>query len=322
MGVLTENHSAVLLRKPTLRELVPVPIDLIRKDEKLPYPVYLKILERPVLFRSEGDEITSGRAVRLKEKIDAVCIPRSALSQLIQKQELSLGSTDDTTSDTDFAFQLRNLMIAISREVESQHDINADYLAKVQRLASTLAGSLKKRPDLSAKLIRRYSDSSLYYVSHSVNVAIYSVMIGIKLNLSLERLKVLAFGSLVHNVGNIFVPEEILFKSAPLTVGEWRKVQDHPQKGAKLLEAFGVGPEVVQMIWQHHERMDGKGYPIGLAGNQIHLFSRICSIADVYDALTSTRPYRRSVSPFEAVQIMRQMTGKFDPNILRVMEGT
>lgn len=305
-------------RKLALNELVNVPLDMIRKDETLPYPIYLKILERPVLFRRKGDEITSGRAERLKEKIESVCIPRHALKLVFERQESNM---DPRTGSYDFAAQLRNLLFAATREVDREQAVHEDSLTQVERLAGTLASTLKKHPEMADRMIRRYSDPSLYYASHSVNVAIYSLMVGIKLNLPLERLKVLAFGALIHNIGNVFVPDKILFKTTPLSIAEWRVVQEHPMKGAQFLSAFNVAPEVVQMIEQHHERVDGKGYPIGLSGNQIHLFSRICAIADVYDALTSTRPYRKAVSPYEAVQIMRQMKGKFDPQILKMMQG-
>lgn len=305
-------------RKVALNDLVNVPLDMIRKDETLPYPIYLKIMERAVLFRKEGDEITSGRAERLREKIESVCIPRTALKLVFERQESDM---DPRTGSLDFAAQLRNLLFAATREVDREPLIQEENLAQVERLAGTLASTLKRHPELADRMIRRYSDPALYYVSHSVNVAIYSLVVGIKLNLPLERLKVLGFGALVHNIGNVFVPDNILFKKTPLSFAEWRVVQEHPMKGAQFLSRFSVAAEVVQMIEQHHERVDGKGYPVGLAGNQIHLFSRICSIADVYDALTSTRPYRKAVSPYEAVQIMRQMKGKFDPSILRMMAG-
>jgi len=110
----------------------------------------------------------------------------------------------------------------------------------------------------------------------------------------------------LHDLGKSCIPLEILNKPGRLDDAEMMRVMDHPSEGYKLLEASGeLSPECAAVVLQHHERVDGSGYPVGLRGEGIHIFGRICCIADVYDALTADRPYKTRVSPFEALTVMR-----------------
>jgi HD-GYP domain-containing protein (c-di-GMP phosphodiesterase class II) len=130
----------------------------------------------------------------------------------------------------------------------------------------------------------------------------------------------LVFAALVHNIGYALIPQEILYKQEKLSEEEWKIMKGHSSQGAELLEYLDVPTEVVLVARQHHEHINGKGYPTGLHGDEIHLFSRICSIADVYDALTSQKPYGAPpLSPSQAIVRMQEMEGKFDPHILNMM---
>jgi diguanylate cyclase (GGDEF)-like protein len=129
-----------------------------------------------------------------------------------------------------------------------------------------------------------------------------------------DRIRVAA---LLHDVGKVAVPQDILDKPAPLTSTEWRTVVQHPRIGQVILEQAAALKEAVPIILHHHERYSGHGYPFGLRGNDIPLGARIVSIADAYDAMTHDRPYKRAISHEDAVAELRRHAGtQFDPEMV------
>ena len=125
-------------------------------------------------------------------------------------------------------------------------------------------------------------------------------------------------GALLHDVGKIIVPSEVLNKPGALTKEEWELMKQHPVAGLELVAGVDFPGDVRSMIRSHHERWDGKGYPDGLVGDITPLPARILCIADVYDALTSARPYRQALDHHEGVKIMRSSEGQFDPELIEV----
>jgi diguanylate cyclase (GGDEF)-like protein len=129
-----------------------------------------------------------------------------------------------------------------------------------------------------------------------------------------DRIRVAA---LLHDVGKVAVPEEILDKPAPLTSAEWRTVVQHPRIGQVILEHAAALKDAVPIILHHHERFAGHGYPFGLRGNEIPLGARIVAIADAYDAMTHDRPYKRAISHSDAIAELKQHAGtQFDPELV------
>jgi HD-GYP domain-containing protein (c-di-GMP phosphodiesterase class II) len=129
-----------------------------------------------------------------------------------------------------------------------------------------------------------------------------------------ERIRVAA---LLHDVGKVAVPEDILEKPSALTSTEWRTVVQHPRIGQVILEQAAALKEAVPIILHHHERYSGHGYPFGLRGNDIPLGARIVAIADAYDAMTHDRPYKRAIGHDDAVAELRRHAGtQFDPELV------
>ncbi|MBW7905326.1 MAG: HD-GYP domain-containing protein [Phycisphaerae bacterium] len=151
----------------------------------------------------------------------------------------------------------------------------------------------------------------------SERVCAYAVRIGRGLGLGAAALRSLALGALLHDVGKIGVPDAILLKPDKLSDEEWRRMREHPELGARILNSAPFLHDAVQVVRFHHERFDRKGYPCGLAGNQIPLAARIFAVADVYDALTTKRPYRESLSRAEALRQIEGGSGtQFDPEVV------
>lgn len=158
-----------------------------------------------------------------------------------------------------------------------------------------------------------------YTFSHSVNVCVLSLITGISMGYDEEKLRELGIGAMLHDVGKTKIPVEILNKPGSLTKEEYDIVKKHTNIGYEILKKSSMLSTYAGYIaLTHHERYDGEGYPLGLKGNEIHEFSRIVSIADVYDAITSDRVYKRRINVNEAVEYLIGMGNhQFDYNIVR-----
>ncbi|HEV2591958.1 MAG TPA: HD-GYP domain-containing protein, partial [Gaiellaceae bacterium] len=161
-----------------------------------------------------------------------------------------------------------------------------------------------------------------YTERHTRRVALRAVQVGEQLGLSGSRLRQLAIGGLVHDIGKLSVPDGILQKPGALDEDEYAIVQRHPERGNKLLaELGGFSEGVRQLVLNHHERLDGRGYPRGLSGDDIDLDTRILTVCDVYDALISKRVYRDAWTHEDAMALLRRETGTaFDERCVTALE--
>jgi len=144
-----------------------------------------------------------------------------------------------------------------------------------------------------------------YTEGHCERLSKYSVAMAERLGLPDELRVALRRAGVVHDIGKIGVPEHILTKPGPLNDEEWKIMKEHPVIGERICAPLKSFRHVLPVIRHHHEKLDGSGYPDGLSGDQIPLTARILQIADVYDALTSERPYRTAIQPHEALGIVR-----------------
>lgn len=156
-----------------------------------------------------------------------------------------------------------------------------------------------------------------YTWGHSLRVAYFCVSVGKEMGLSENEIYELEVSALFHDIGKIGVPDAVLLKPSRLTEEEFLEMKLHPSKSYQILQDFPVFHKMAVNAKHHHERFDGRGYPDGLKGEDIPLFSRIILIADTFDAMTSTRPYRKGL-PFEtAFAELREFAGtQFDANIV------
>ncbi|MBI4791672.1 MAG: HD domain-containing protein [Deltaproteobacteria bacterium] len=172
-------------------------------------------------------------------------------------------------------------------------------------------------------LARTVDAKSSWTSGHSERVAEMAVKIATTMGWDDKQVQTLYRGGLLHDIGKIGVPLAILDKPDKLTEEEYAKVKDHSAIGAKILEPINAYADIIPMVLQHHERYDGKGYPLGLAGTAIDISARILAVADVYDALISSRPYRQGWIEDKVVDLLKNEAGRqFDPDVVEAFLGT
>lgn len=175
--------------------------------------------------------------------------------------------------------------------------------------------------DALVKLISHFIDvRDPYTKEHSFHVGKYSRLIAEKMGLNRDEMQNIYYLGLLHDVGKVLIPSEILCKPEKLTEEEWDIMKMHTVYGAEILEDFNQIPNVKNAVLYHHERYDGKGYMYGLFGKNIPLVARIICVADSYDAMATDRAYRKAL-PKEAIlkELERNKGSQFDPKIASIM---
>ncbi len=158
---------------------------------------------------------------------------------------------------------------------------------------------------------------------HTRRVAMLAARVGEELKLSADARRHLAVGGLLHDIGKLSVPLDVLQKPGPLDDDEFAAIKRHPADGRKLLEELGGFPEQVRrLVSDHHERLDGSGYPRGLKAEQLSLETRILAVCDVYDALVSDRVYRPAWTPDRALALLHEEAQGYDPAVVAALERT
>jgi len=222
--------------------------------------------------------------------------------------------------------ELRIRVSAILLTKEKSDEVRwfqAELAAMVEERTLALRTALSQLQEASLEVVHRLSAAAESRDpetgAHLVRMSNYCVLIAARLGLCEQDIDVLRHASPMHDVGKIAVPDAVLMKPGPLTGDEWRIMREHPAYGARILANSGnrllqAGEEIALT---HHERFDGSGYPHGLKGAAIPLFGRICAVADVFDALTSKRPYKPPYAAEHSLSVMADGRGShFDPEIL------
>ena len=201
-------------------------------------------------------------------------------------------------------------------DVLRQKTIVEERTARLQEAYLTL----KKAHLESVKVLAEAIDAKDPYTrGHSDRVKKMSLRLALSLGLTEDKLEILEYAALLHDIGKIGINDGILQKSEPLTPEEFQLIQEHPLIGVKIVEGIEFFEEMIPMIRSHHERFDGNGYPDGLIGEAIPLGARIIAISDAFDAITSLRPHR-PLMPLEdvLVEMERGKGRQFDPKILEI----
>lgn len=194
---------------------------------------------------------------------------------------------------------------------------SGEKIKESRLLTNNIIDCLLKNSDsiYSLLTIRGYD---YYTYTHSVNVGVLSIGLGIAIDLKKDDIEELGIGAMLHDIGKSTIPHDILNKQGKLDDFEYKAMKNHVIEGEKILRTHKEIPdESFAAVLQHHEKLTGKGYPFQLSGSDIKLFGRITAIADCYDALTTQRPYKPAFTPFYALSIVAKETGDYDPDLLK-----
>ena len=208
---------------------------------------------------------------------------------------------------------LRNLMQVNVKKEEIQSELKI-----IGKLIENIVNEISCNEDTMVNIID-LKVASEYTFYHCVNVCVLSIVLGVALNFKKKELYLLGTAALLHDIGKINIPNKILDKPGKLTYEEFEIIKQHSENGYKYVkENLNINQKVYMGIYQHHERYDGKGYPLNIKGEEISLFGRIIAITDVYDALISDRPYRKGVLPSDGMEYIMGFCGTmFDQQLVK-----
>jgi len=206
---------------------------------------------------------------------------------------------------------------------------NAEDIFQARQMADQVAVSLSNATLMEElnqlgwgainALARTVDAKSSWTAGHSIRVAKMALEIGSELGISSKKLEDLHRAALLHDIGKVGIPLSVLDKPGALNDDEFAMIKKHPTIGARILEPIESYADIIPIVLQHHERFDGKGYPGGISGNEIDIGARILSVADVYDALVSDRPYRKGWSVENVIDYIRRESGsQFDPDVAEI----
>jgi len=206
-------------------------------------------------------------------------------------------------------------LIAAKHRYETQlEELVAQRTAELDEALGSLENAYRSTlKALTAALETRDAETH----GHSERVVTFSLRLGREYGLTSSQMKALEFGSLLHDIGKIGVPDAILRKPAKLTDEEWERMREHPVHGQQILRGIKFLEGAARVVAQHHEKWDGSGYPLGLQSEDIDICARIFSVADAFDAITSDRVYRRGRSYDAATAELNEWSGRqFDPKVV------
>jgi len=256
------------------------------------------------IYTAEGLVLLRAGTVLTPAYIEALI--RKGYTTIYLRDEL----VPDVEIDDAITEQTRVKATAIAKEtLERTSQGQPVETHKVRSVVEDILHEVAANPDLVVGLsnLRTYNE---YTFVHSVNVCVLSLLVAQGAGFGRGELVKLGIGAMLHDVGKIKVPKEILEKPGALTEAEFERIKQHPLDGYEMIRNNGdIHLLSAHVALQHHERMDGSGYPRSLKGLDIHQFGRIAAIADIFDAVTSDRVYRSKVPPHEAAALLLSMSG-------------
>lgn len=274
------------------------------KDKRIRNQMLITDPHQIITLRNEGIQaiwIDLDKSVQapLAPAVEKKAIPRTPFFQELDKAQLIFQ-------------QGKPKVLAMFNEARLGNSLDLSFMID---LVDEIAGSIEREPSALLSVARLKSHDDYTYL-HSMAVCGLMISLGKTLGLNEQQLRRAGMGGLLHDVGKAAVPLDILNKPTKLTEEEFNVMRQHPIIGAQILMEADADEDLLDIALHHHERYDGNGYPHGLKGEQITRFARMAAVCDVYDALTSTRVYRRGWTPAEAMHNMLSWRGHFDSHLL------
>ena len=305
--ILETKDNAVHLFRETLRKLQIAEITISNGISKKEISTFADVMER---LSKRGESVTAGGEWSQVEHI---------MIRGVKNEKPEEGDSSPAAEERE-----KKEGVGIKKGNWGNRDKNmrrlvSDILTKLEKLR-TLEGRSASRKVLElfdavgrntaiVLLLKSLREYDSYTFLHSVNVAVIATALGRKLELDEEEIDVIGTSGLLHDIGKLYVPREILLKESRLSPSEWIAVKKHPVDGERILREEGVDQRYRAVAYEHHMRFDRGGYPVPKPGHEISRASHIIRIADSYDALTTKRPYRKQLNPYEAIKLMVKTRG-------------
>jgi len=259
--------------------------------------------------------ITYSLFARIQDQMTQSYLKISDWTQKIKQGDLTTRLTFSKKSDLYYIAESFNTMADIMQELVV---INEN---KIQELHAKNAELGSANRDLVASLVSAIEAKDKYTLGHSERVAEYAADLAKKVGLSEEKIEEIRIAGMLHDIGKIGVADEILRKPERLTKDEYEEVKKHPAIGSWILNTLELSDTTMDAINYHHERYDGKGYPLGLTGKELSLEAQIIALSDAYDAMTSDRPYRKAMTHSAAInEIKKCADTQFNPELVALVE--
>lgn len=264
------------------------------------------------IFNSDGGVLLT-KGIELKESYIEK-LKNHGVSEVYLDDDISA----DLKMEDVIREQTRNEAVVLVKKMMNSYHFSASLDVEcVKKMVNKIIDELLVNGDILYNLseIKSVDD---YTFEHSVNVCILSLITGIGLGFDLQKLRELGSGAIMHDIGKLCIPQEILKKPSQLTVDEFEEIKKHTIFGYDILKkSKKVSLVSAYIAFGHHERYDGSGYPLQLKNDNIQICARIVAVADVYDALTSDRVYRKKLKPNEVYEYITSLgVNHFDPRVI------
>ena len=299
---------------------ITVPIESLRLDTVIDFDIYLKRKSEAVLYREANLPFGEKEKEKLTDsKIKEVLILNADRKKYYKYIE---GNLDKIVRDDAVPIEKKSeLVYGASKELVLDVLENPRSGENIKRSGELISNTMHfiLSDKTSLRHLMNVTSYDYYTYTHSVNVGLFSIALGTKLEIKDEEdLFALGWGSILHDVGKTQVQSNILNKDGPLSDDEFFQMKKHPIYGGEILHETEVLPEKAYgSVLEHHEKASGKGYPNKLALKDISYFGKITAVADVFDALTTRRSYKPAIDTFKALSIMKGMEEHFDPDIFK-----
>lgn len=310
---LTLSNSTEFIRVPTciLRAIDRTSVDLFLQHDDCAAPIF---------YRDAGYPLSEDRAKGLFDKCQDALYVRASDFALFSKD---LVDSLDSALEADrlpVAERFELMQCAVSLEIEQSLRMvsSNSYVAQTKSIGRQIVGLVNDNQVLPADLFDIVRHDHHTFV-HVTNVAGYVTLLAKELGFSdPKELERIAVGGLLHDLGKRKIPASILNKTSALTPREWEIIREHPQTGyEELCERDNIEHEQLMMVYQHHEHLNGNGYPVGITEEEIHPWAKMLAVVDVFDALTGERPYRTPASCHETLEFLESKAGsQFDKEMV------
>lgn len=317
-----QEKSAQAEGGPVLTGYEPVPSELARVLDRVEVDLFkFHSGERqPKLYRSATMRITEQQHAAIQSRTFDLFVRAGDFDRM--SSEL-LNGLDEVMQDESLPQSERFSVLQVAAAAEIEHActlLSSDkYVGAATQLGEGLVGMLSVGTVMPEEMFR-VARHDYRTFAHVTNVSCFAVMLAKGLGISdEEELSQIAIGGMVHDIGKRHIPGEVLRKPGALTVEERALIQTHPQRGyEELVDRPDITRAQLMMVYQHHERVDGTGYPVRITGDEIHPWGKLAAVVDVFDAMTSSRTYRRPDPPQKVIEYQLENAGThFDKEMVQ-----